>query len=111
MSEVSFHWEKSPYTDTSDIIVPGRLCLLGFMVARGSKSTKPFLTFKHGDSGGDVALKVCDGTVTWPDPDPYKSVPGGGILFPDGLFLDTGNTGSTGTGSFFNAVTLVYQDG
>jgi len=103
MSEVSCYWEKEPI----DITISGRIRLLGYSVARGSTGQR-YLTFRHGDSGGDIALKVKDGTVTWPDPNPYKSVPGGGILFPDGLFLDTTNDVSN---KYFKAVTIIYQDG
>jgi len=59
------------------------------------------------DATGDVLLKYDFRFVQWANPSNNISIPGGGIVFPDGLYFDSGNGDTT----FINSVSLIYEQG
>jgi hypothetical protein len=110
-SEVKCLWEKAPFSvGNVGISIPGRVRLLGYSTAAGVLSAYT-LSFKNSDSSGATGLEVGVAGVNWADQRPYKRIPAGGILFPDGLYFSCGNSADGSSTLNVRAITLVYQDG
>lgn len=90
------------------LAVEGRVRLFNIWVSTGNATERTAtIVFKNGSDSGDVLLKYDFNFCRWANPVNNISIPGGGIVFPDGLYFDSGN-GST---VYIDSVTLVYEQG
>tara|TARA_R110001599_G_scaffold113671_3_gene278984 strand:- start:1111 stop:1470 length:360 start_codon:yes stop_codon:yes gene_type:complete len=107
--------ETGRSSDTPDdtFTIAGAVRLFNIWMTRGGSSTDSIVILKNKDSSGDVLLKFDWNTASWPSANTNVEIPGGGILFPDGLYFDTGNgsTGSNISTCQIRTVTLLYQSG
>lgn len=90
------------------LAVSGRSRLFNVWVTGGTTNNRnATLVFKNGSDSGDILLKCDFSFNVWANPSNNISIPGGGIVFPDGIYFDSGN----GDTFNINSVTLVYQEG
>ena len=67
------------------------------------------IVIRNKDSLGDIGLEYDFVFTSWANPNNNLMIPGGGILFPDGMHFDTGN--GAGASTDIDSVTFVYQNG
>ena len=101
----------NPDASSPTITISGRVRLFAFSSV-GTKTASSVLVFKNGDRGGDVVLSISR------QPEALFGVfqniqrfSPSGILFPDGLFLETGNTGDAADNFPVSNASLFYQGG
>ena len=90
MSEVTCDWTKYDSFDSdSDISISGRIRLFNVWIAPGKVvGVETPTVFKHVDNSGSTALSIATpADQRWNDNNPNTVLPKGGILFPDGLFM------------------------
>jgi hypothetical protein len=90
------------------LAVSGRVRLFNIWVSTGASLKRTAtIVMKNGSDSGDILLKYDFNFCRWANPANNIAIPGGGIVFPDGLYFDSGNGGT----QYIDSVTFVYQQG
>lgn len=98
---------KSAFHDftTSEMTIPGRIRILSVYMTPTASAVLHALykvEFKHGSSGGDTGMTLILMQERYPQYLPFLTLPGDGILFPDGLSV------TEPTGDRLESMTVVY---
>ena len=108
--DVVYSWNEIPVDSGGDedtFSITGAVRLFNVWLTRGSHADLATVVLKNKDSSGDVLLQFDWAASPWPSPNTNIEIPGGGILFPDGLWFDSGN----GANLRIQTATLLYQKG
>jgi hypothetical protein len=107
----SFNETGTLASGTSKFSIAGRVRLFSVWLSNGNNVTSGVLqtlTLRTGSDSGEEILKfdtrfIGNLNTSFPN----FVIPGGGIIFEDGLYFDTGNDSVAN----INSVTLIYQLG
>jgi len=101
----------NPDASSPTITISGRVRLFAFSSV-GTDSGTSVLVFKNGDRSGNVVLAITrQPEALFGTFQNIQRFSPSGILFPDGLFLETGNTGDADADFPVSNASLFYQGG
>ena len=112
-TDVICHWQAVTGDGggggTDDIVeISGAIRLFNIWLTAGAVSLgSRTVICRNGSASADILLKFQWCPTRWSNPYNNTEIPGGGILFDSGFYLDPGNDSSAQVGS----VTLLYQRG
>lgn len=113
MAEVKSSWFLPSHdgSSTDNISIPDeriRLFNVWFTPRKVAASGGLDLTLRTGSVSGDILMSLKIFNPGWGLTNPNLIIPGGGLLFEDGLYIVTGNDGSNHK---LMAATVIYQSG
>lgn len=92
----------------ADVVeISGRVRLFHVWLSGAVLGTRT-VEFRNGSPTADILLKFDFQFTRWPTPDNNNPIPGGGIVFDNGMYFDPQNEAS---GVLVETATFIYQVG
>jgi len=97
-----------------DVSIPGRVRLCSVFYTRASPNTvnddRELKFYNGSDNSGTLLFTHWDELSAFSPSEPCLTFPDDGLLFPDGLFIESGN-GSVVASRYFGCITVIYSGG
>jgi hypothetical protein len=97
-----------------NLSIPGRIRVCSLFYTRASPNTngnrEVISMYSGSDDTGDLLYSHWDEISQFAPSVPCLTFPDDGLLFPDGLFVKSGN-GSASDQHFFGCITIIYTGG
>ena len=111
MAEVKSLWKELTSDDSATdnfIIADSRIRLFNFWFTSSVANAYIDFEFRTGSTTGAILWSMSTLCAQWPRQGGNFSIPGGGIVFDDGLYIVTENSSSV---DVVKTITVVYQEG